>query len=190
VGFSGGYIWGDLGDAGVGPSNGPFAGVTLDLFFGGPIALSFTGWHATLERFVKEPGLPPDERTSGPFPQSLTTIDGNIQFILTGAKTWHRLAPYIGVGLGLGFGGDVPQDSTGFSLGTKFILQPQAGFRFYVSDRIVLTAEMKDVLWRLSYPPTYLTGADPILDPRTQKGNEWTHHFALRFALSWAFGME
>ncbi len=51
-GFSGGYVWGDAGDAGVGPTNGPFGGVTFDMLFGGPVALSFNGWYADLERVV------------------------------------------------------------------------------------------------------------------------------------------
>ena len=191
MGVNGGYLWGDLGDAGVGPSNGPFLGVTFDMLFGGPIAISFNGWYAALERFVKEPGLPPDERTSGPFPQSVTALDGNIQLMLTGGKTWNRMAPYVGVGMGIAFGGTVPQDSSGFSFGTKFIIQPQAGIRLFVTDRIVLSTEVKDVLWRLSYPQTFLiVGPDPILDPDTQKANEWTHHFVLRFSLTYAIGFE
>lgn len=190
AGFNGGYVQGDLGDAGVGPSNGPFGGVTFDLLFDAPVALSFNVWHAALERFVKEPSLPPEQRTSGPYPQSVTALDANLQLVLTGSKSWNRLSPYLGVGLGIAFGGTVPQDPTGFSFGTKFILQPQAGFRMYLSDRIVLTAEMKDVLWRLSHPQSFLTVADPILDPDTQKANEWTHHFVLRFALAYAIGIE
>ena len=189
-GFSGGYVWGDAGDAGVGPTNGPFGGVTFDMLFGGPVALSFNGWYADLERVVTAPGLPPDERTSGPYPQSVTVLDANLQFVITGSKSWHRLSPYVGLGIGIAFGGTVPQDSTGFSFGTRFVVQPAAGFRFYLTDRIVLTSEAKDVLWRLSYPQTYLTVDDPILDPRTQKANEWTHNFVLRFVLSYAFGIE
>ncbi len=160
------------------------------MLFGGSIGISFNGWYAAMERFVKQPGLPPDERTSGPFPQSMTTIDANIQLMLTGGKTWNRMAPYVGVGIGIGFGGTVPQDSSGFSLGTKFIIQPQAGIRFFLTDRIVLSTEAKDVLWRLSYPPTYLIGDDPILNPVIHKANEWTHHFVLRFGLTYALGME
>ena len=166
------------------------AGVTFDMVFGGPVALSFNAWYAGLERFVKQPGLPPDERTSGPFPQSVTAMDANVQLVLTGGKTWHRMAPYLGAGIGVGFGGTVPQDSSGFRFGVKFLVQPQAGIRFFVTDRIVLSTEVKDVIWRLSYPETYLIGDDPILDPRTNKASEWTHHFVLRFALTYAFGID
>ncbi len=190
IGFTGGYIWGDLGEADVGPSNGPFGGVGLDLIFGGPIVISFNVWHASLERLVKEPGLPPESRTSGPFTQGLTALDGNIQFVLTGGKTWHGFSPFVGAGIGLGLGGTVPQDSTGFSLGTKFLVQPQVGFRLYFSDRIILIAEARDALWRLSHPQSFLTGDEPILDPRVNKANEWTHHFMLRFGLMYAFGMD
>ena len=82
------------------------------------------------------------------------------------------------------------QDSSGFTFGTKFIIQPQAGVRLFVTDRIVLSTEVKDVIWRLSYPQTFLIGPEPILNPITQKANEWTHHFVLRFALTYAFGFE
>ena len=187
-GLSGGYLWGDRGEAGVGPSNGATVGGFFDLSFGGPVGLSFNVWYADLNRFVKDPSLPPEERTTGPFSQAMVALDGNIQLTLTGAKSWRRMAPYLGMGMGISFGGDIPEDITGFTFNAKFLFQPAVGIRLHLSDRLILSAEAKDVIWRLSYPPAYLLGAEPILDPLINKANEWTHHFMLRFSLGYATG--
>ncbi len=190
LGVQSGYLWGDFGDAGVGPSNGVIGGGYVDLLFDSPIAVSFSVWYGGLERFVKNPGLPPDQRTTGPFRQQMMALDGSLQLVLTGSKTWHRMAPYVGLGLGLSFDNRVPQDSTDFTFGNKFLLQPAFGFRLYLSDRLVITAEGKDVMWRLSYPAAFLTGANPIINPTTQKPAEWTHHFVLRLGLGYAIGLD
>ena len=122
---------------------------------------------------VEQGHFPPDARTSGPFSQAMVALDGNIQLTLTGGKSWHRMAPYLGVGIGISFGSDIPEDSSGFTFNAKFLLQPAAGIRFHLSNRLIVSAEARDLLWRLSYPQSYLLGPEPILDgsiPRSPSG--------------------
>ena len=54
-----------MGNAGVAPTNGPLAGVRLDLLFGGAIDVSFNISYAALERLVIDPSLSPAERKLG-----------------------------------------------------------------------------------------------------------------------------
>jgi hypothetical protein len=185
-----GYLWGDLGDAGVGPSNGPVAGLRFDLLFNGPASVSFNAAWAGLERRIIDPTRPQAERTVGSADMSIFMFDAGFNLIFTGGKTWRGLAPYAGIALGAAFGNDVPTDTTsGFRFSTKFLLTPQAGLRLHVSDRLSLDARARDVMWRLSYPQSYFLGGDPVLDPLTQKRNEWTHHLALTLSLGWAIGV-
>ena len=44
------------------------------------------------------------------YPNPFITPELNLQFNLTGGKSWHRLAPYVGSGVGLTFPSSTPQD--------------------------------------------------------------------------------
>jgi hypothetical protein len=78
------------------------------------------------------------------------------------------------------FGGDFPQDSTGFKFATRFTVGPQIGFRFHLGQRLFLRVEARDMIWQLSYPSSFFDtpetdpDADPILDRQTNKTTQWT----------------
>lgn len=191
--LSSGYVWGDLGDARVGPSNGVLAGARFDALFESPVGITFNAFYAALERRIIDPTLPADQRTLGEARQEIVAIDGGLTFIFSGAKSWRGFVPYIGTSIGIAFGREVREDSTsGFRFGTRFLLVPQGGLRLHLSDRLSFDVLARDLMWRLSYPGSYFVvppaGGDPVLDPNTQKGNEWTHHFTLQASLGWAIG--
>ena len=188
VSITSGYLWGDVGNAGVAPTNGPLVGVRLDLLFGGAIDVSFNISYAALERLVIDPSLSPAERKLGIEPQAVTSFEGAFHLLLTGGKTWHNIAPYVGFGIGLSFGNTVPEEPSTYSFGTKLLIAPQAGFRLFMSQRITLVVEARDTLWRLKYPPTYFGAIEPVLDPDIFKAEDWTHHLTLSVSLGYVLG--
>ena len=114
-----------------------------------------------LERLIVDPSWSLAERVSGPVDQSITFVEAELQFNLTGGKTWHRLAPFIGAGGGLACGGR-HRDTSGFELGTGSTFAPHAGFRFFVTDRLHLRGDARAIFWKLDYPTTLPgAGEDP-----------------------------
>ncbi len=188
----GGYVKGEAGRAGVGPRDGVVVGGRYEFLFSGPVALDIRLGVADLDRRVIDPTQVAGLRARGTFDQQVLMADAGINLVLTGGKTWRRLAPYIGGALGLAFGGEVPEDSSTFEFNTHFIVAPQAGARWHVSDRLLFRFEARDVIWRLRYPDLFFQPpvADPdgapVLDPLTSSDTDWTHHLVLTFSLGYA----
>lgn len=184
-----GYLNGSRGRAGVGPSDGLSLGVRWELRLSGPTDLAISlAWTGT-DRFVVDPTKPEDERTTGPVGQSVVLLDAGFLFLLTGEKTWRRMAPYLGVSLGLAFAEGTPQDTSGYEFGTRFTLQPSFGVRYYVGSSAYLRLEARDVLWQLRYPLSYFeqdVGIPPVLPIGTGE-TQWTHHLLLTAAVGIAF---
>lgn len=188
----GGYLGGERGIAGVGPSDGAFYGARFDLLFHGPINLTFEAALADLERYVIDPTQGPDARAVGTFSQKVLLTDIGINLVFTGAKTWHGFAPYVGGALGIAVGENVAADSSGFDFRTQFLLAPQVGIRWHPTDRLMFRVEGRDVIWRLSYPdlffqePANAPGEPSVLDPVTTNDSDWTHHWTVSFSLGFA----
>jgi hypothetical protein len=81
------------------------------------------------------------------------------------------MAPYFGFGVGAAFGSSVPQDTSGYEFGTKFVLTPYTGVRLMPTPRIGVRAEMRTPFWKLSYPATLRDPDDP--DAATIIASEW-----------------
>jgi hypothetical protein len=187
----GGYLWGGYGKAGVGPGDGPLAGIRWDVHLGGFASLFLGGSYSDLERVLLDPSQPPETRVVGTTTQGVTIIDGGANLLLTGRKTWHGLMPYIGAATGIALGGSVPEDSlTNYTFNTKFHFGPTGGFRFFLSRRLHLRAEGRVMFWKLSYPNVFFQpGVDPIvppiLDPTTNSQSEWVTHLTLMIGLGY-----
>ena len=145
-----------------------------------------------LERQLVNPDEPPDTRYFDTANQQVYLVNGGVNFMLTGRKTWRGLAPYLGATLGMAFGGSVPEDTlSGFRFGTKFQLGPVLGVRIFPNRRIHLRIEGQDILWRLTYPnrffepPANAPGAEPVLDPTENTSGQWTHHPTIRFGIGY-----
>lgn len=188
----GGYLLGEAGKVGVGPTDGPLVGARYEFLFGGPVAIDLRLAAADLDRRVIDPTRVPDQRAKGTFSQRVLMADIGINLVLTGPKTWHSLAPFVGGALGAAFGSDVPQDSSMFEFNAHFMVAPQAGFRWHLSDRFLLRFEGRDVVWRLRYPDLFFQppaadpDGDPVLNPLTTNDTDWTHHLVLTISFGYA----
>lgn len=184
------YIWGSSGKLGVGPSDGPGAMLRYEMQLTGPTdVFASVGW-SNLQRLVATPEAPPEDRITGPVNQGVLFTEAGILILLTGDKTWNRIAPYLGGSLGVAFGEGTPQDTSGYSFSTKFVSGPLLGLRIYTGGALSFRVEGRLQFWKLSYPTSYFLaeeGEDPLLNPLVDSDSEWTTHPTLLIGLGYAF---
>lgn len=193
----GGRIFGGGGPLRVGPRDGAFTGLRLDLRSNHSVQLSLGAWVGMTERFIVHADDSVATRTKGPVDQRLIGGEFGIQLNLTGGKRWHGLAPYFGVGLGLVNGKKPPAraDTSGYTFGTKTYFAPNLGTRVFLGQRVFVKAEARAYFWNLKYPLAY--GDEPEKQPGTPdhpnavnpsgKSGEYVMTPALIFGFGWAF---
>lgn len=180
---------GDGGEVDVGPGDGTTFGLRYDLRVSQPVAITL-GWaRGDFDRVILDPDVPPEEREAVPATETLNLIDVGLQFTVTGAKTWHGLAPYLGAAIGLGIGGDV-NDQSGYDFGNKLTFAPLLGTRFFAGDHLFARFEFRATFWELSYPTSFITS--PTLDPRDAilpggPESEWVVNPSLQLGLGYSF---
>jgi hypothetical protein len=195
ISLAAGYMAGSAGSAHVGPADGPLVGARFNMVISGPLDFDANVGVANLDRHIINPSTAPTDSVVDVVKQTVTLLDVGLILRLTGQKTWHRTIPYLGLSLGVAFGGPVPRDTvSGFTFGTQFQVAPGLGVRWYLSDRLMFRIDFRDVIWRLSYPPTFFESPDddllapPVLNPNVQDDSEWTHHPTLTLTLGYAVG--
>jgi hypothetical protein len=160
-----GQFGGSGGEFGIGPHDGHTYGFRYDLRTGSTIQLGLGFERGDLERLIVDPFVALVNRVSGPVKQTVTFTEVNLQFNVTGGKSWHRLAPFLGAGVGLTFPSGTPADTSRFEFGHKLYLAPTAGVRIFITDRLHLRGEARAVFWKLKYPSTFTD--EPALEPGT-----------------------
>lgn len=188
-----GYFGGDGGRVGVGPHDGMTYGLQYNILANRTIAIGFGILYGDLQRLVQDPDLPPSTRTSGPISNGVLMTDIAFQFNLTGGKSWHGLAPFIGSAAGLAFTEDPIEDQTGFDMGTRLYLAPMVGTRFFVADRVHLQFDVRFHFWQIKYPESYrrppstAPGSPPVLPDGVL--SEWDVTTWFRAGLGWSFSL-
>jgi hypothetical protein len=195
-----GDIAGDGGRIGVGPHNGHAIGGRAELRLSGPISFGVSFAKGTLERLVVSADDSVDNRVDGPVDQDMAFLEAGLQFNITGRKTWHRLAPFVGMGIGLVIGEDlkssVAQDSSGYRFGSKIFLTPSVGVNLHLSQNLAIRLEARQMFWKLNYPLAYTQ--EPAAQPATEedetnavlpdgKRDQWSGARELRAGLSFSF---
>ena len=189
-----GHLSADRGRVDAGPSNASTIGLRYEIPSGKSMLFQFHAAYLMGDRFIINPYADSSsaERKTGPYESNLVITEIALNHRLTGAKTWHKFAPYLGVGLGLVFDVHSPGDTTksGYKFGTKVGLSTAAGTRWYpFRGRVIINAEARLQAWRLKYPSSFhLQAADgsrvvPITAPLT----DWTWHPWLSVGIGWNF---
>ena len=190
-----GQFGGNGGRFGIGPHDGQTYGFRYDVRSGSTIQIGLGFARGNLDRLIVNPFVELVNRVSGPVKQTVTFAEVNLQFNLTGGKTWHRLAPFVGSGVGMTFPSSTPADTSRFELGHKIYLAPNAGVRIFITDRLHLRGEARAVFWKLKYPTTFTD--EPALEPGTTdhpnavitdgRTSEWTSSPWLQVGLGYSF---
>ena len=187
----GGLFGGTGGRFGIAPHDGPVFGLRYDIRTASAIQMGLVLGRANLERLIVDPFVELDGRVSGPVDQKVSFVEIDLQLNLTGGKTWHRVAPFVGVGGGLTLPSGTAADTSGFELGKKVYLAPHAGFRFFLTDRVHLRADARVIFWKLNYPASFTQEStlDPDLPPVIDDGrvSEWSTTSWLQAGLGFSF---
>jgi hypothetical protein len=193
-----GQFGGSGGRFGIGPHDGPIYGFRYDVRTGSTVQFGLGFARGDLERLIVDPFVELANRVSGPVSQTVTFGEVNLQFNLTGGKTWHRLAPFVGTGVGMTFPSGTPADTSRFELGHRIYLAPYAGVRIFLADRLSLRGEARAAFWKLKYPSTFED--EPALEPGNPpdnsnavitdgRVNEWTTSSWLLVGLGYSFSL-
>ena len=191
--FFGGHLGGDRGRAGVGPSNALAFGARYEMPLGRPTLVQFTATYLKGDRFIVNPAVnstAPGRRV-GPVDTDILLTEIALQLRLTGGKTWHGFAPYLGTGLGMAFDLNSPGDTTssGYGFGKKLTVGGNTGLRWHVTRKLTVQLDARMVMWRLRYPLSFHDAAPdgtrvvPLAEPLT----DWTGHPLLSVGIGWIF---
>ena len=190
-----GYFGGNGGKFNLGPHKGTVFGGRYDIRTGSTIQLGLGIARGNLDRFIVDPFVTLAKRRSGPVKQSVTFAEINLQFNVTGGKSWNRIAPYVSAGAGLAFAGKTPADTSRYDFGRKFYFVPGIGLRVFLSERLHFRSEARVTFWKLNYPTTFQQ--EPVQEPGTpdnpnavipgNKLTEWTNAPWLQVGLAYAF---
>lgn len=190
-----GRLSGDRGAAGAGLSNAVTLGARYEIPAGRALVFQLNGAYVSGDRFILDPTADSSSpaRRTGPVKSEVALMEVALQLRLTGAKSWHGFAPYVGAGLGLMFDVNSPGDTTGsgYRFGTKFTLAGATGVRWYPSRRLMLNAEARAHLWRLRYPFSFhddqqASDGSTVL-PLTEPIRDWTLHPWFSLGIGWTF---
>ena len=187
-------FFGNRAKAGVGAQAALAVGGRFATALSGPLDLWITFAWINSRRNVIDPSKPVASRVSGPVDYRLVSFDAGLGLNLTGAKTWHALAPYAGVAFGIVSPTNLVTDPGGYRAGSNFTFVPTLGTRAMIGRSVSLTVEARDNFLRYEWPLQYFYPTDsngkslpPVLDPSTEKDKQMTHNFTLSVGLSYRF---
>ncbi|MGD8698648.1 MAG: hypothetical protein PVJ43_05120 [Gemmatimonadales bacterium] len=196
-----GYMFADGGNAGLGPKDGPLAGVAFNIRVSDPIAVSFIGAYFPAERDVVDPAAEEaNQRVVGTADLNLLLLTGHLNLQLTGSRTWHNITPYVYGGLGIAIEtGGAPSCLPGatlhpeclllprerFDFGTSFVGQIGIGAMWLPRQRLGLRFTLDDSIWKLNTPVGFYDETSTIFP--VPSATDWTNNFQLTAGLFFWF---
>jgi hypothetical protein len=183
IGLFAGYLWTDRGAEGreIGLESAPLMGLRYSLRLGGPATGEASASFAPSRReiYQRAPGATEGElvSTGHTIPTTLMFLEAGVRFQLTGPRTWNGLAPYLGASGGLvtdlGRGAateeeiELPADQR-FRLGPGLAVGVTAGTEWFLTERVSLRFEARNLIWRLTSPAGF--------NPATGVETRWTNN--------------
>ena len=130
------YFDGSGGTLGIGVHDGWMYGIRFQLRANRFISFGLGGElrpRPRAQRHRPVRGGRPPIASPGPVQIHVWIPEGLLQFNFTANKSWHRIAPYAGIGLGAGFSSTAPNDSI-YRSSVRFVFTPYAGTRIYLAN--------------------------------------------------------
>ena len=192
--LSGGRFGGNAAVAGVGWRPGPLAAVRLDTRLTGPADFYVSIGFAGSNRYRINTEQDTLTRKTGPFKKTLFLADIGLVLNLTGAKTWHGIAPYVGIGAGWVLPSAAEADTGGYSAGSNFTLVPSLGTRLFLTRSLAARIEVRDYFFRYEWPLRYFDPVDsnnlsirPAILPYGEKDKQWVNNLTLTVGFVYGF---
>jgi len=187
-----GRFAGNPNDAGTGARPGMMLGARLNVHLSSALDASATFGEALTSRHRIDAGGD-TARVMSSINVRLIAVDLGLQVNLTGDKTWHGLAPYAYIGLGLTTPSAKVVDPGGYELGTNFLVVPALGTRYIVSRRLSVHVEARDYYYRYSFPLFYFdrpyalhADGTPVLS-NAVGDREWYNNYTVWFGVTYGF---
>ncbi len=175
--------------ADVGPGSGMISGIHYSWRPTGPLHLIGELSYINSDRRLLNPLIAEPGRELGTAARPLYTADFGLSLGLTGDKSWHRLIPEVGAGIGIISDLRSQPDSGGFLFGTRFSPSFFGGLRYVASTKWQIRADIKDRLYTISYPQTFFTapaGGTAVVTA-DKHSSYWLNNPALTLGLSYLF---
>lgn len=192
--FLAGDFLGNTAKAGVGAQQATSLGIRFRTKLAGPLDLVVRGAYISSQRLVIDPTKPDSIRRSGPVHYGLIATDVGLSLTLTGSKTWHGFAPWIGLGMGVVAPTSTVTDPGGYRAAINFTFTPSIGTSFTITRKLGLQLELRDNTMRYEWPLAYFDPHDannvklpPAILPLTERDKQLTHNFTLSAGLSYHF---
>lgn len=186
-----GRFGGNPSEANVGARPGPMMHFRLATRLSGPLDMVVTLAFVNSSRYIVNPDSPLTSRTTGPVNYDLVIPDLALGFNLTGRKSWHGLAPYLGMGIGIEMPTTSTVDPGGYEAKSNFTFVPTFGTRIFLGRAFALQAEVRDYFIRYEFPLAYFspnnTAVPPVLDPAQYDEKDLTSNWAFTLGLSYRF---
>lgn len=193
IGLFGGYILTESVEPDLGPQAAPIFGVRYNLRLGGPVLGEAAVGFAPSERTIfAARGVDPNDPTRTiPIPVDtvsapLLLAEAGMRLVLTGARTWNALAPYLLAtgGLVANLRGQTAEDeevpeNERFSFGPRFAVGVGVGTDWFVTPRFSLRAEVRDQIWRLNIPAGLTEAA--------AQDDRWTNNLGISLGAAFHF---
>lgn len=195
LGLSAGYLSTSSGVLDLGPTSGPMTSASVRARITDPISVEASLSFGDTERPVVDPRLATGPAVVDTVPLRWAALQGGLHLGLTGARTWHGLQPYVAFGAGMVIGVDEPRslvlgepsDTAAadfrFELNAAPVAVAAGGVEWLVSDRIGISFEARDHLWRLTTPDGFFR--EEILNQIERSGTpapterDWVHNVEL-----------
>ncbi len=182
-----GRFAGNTGPAHTGPRPGLAIGARLQVRISGAVDIwaSFGEAMSSRERLDVSGDTTKD---MGSIKARLLMFDLAMALNLTGDKTWHGFAPYVGVGAGIVAPNHKVIDPGGFELGSNFTLVPTIGTRLFIARSLALRFEIRDYYYRYTFPLDYYQapGHQGVI-PATEASRQWYNNLTLWAGVTYGF---
>lgn len=189
LGAFAGWVATDRGTVDLGPKSGFGAGLEYSFRINDPMALSARIAYLPTARDQIDTDTTMDgtlqARAEGEAALDLLLVTARLRFTLTGARTWHGIAPHLIAGAGLVLAlseeknGPTVGTTNRYTFGHAFMGQLGIGAAAFLSPRWALRLSLIDHLWQIEAPDGL---QDVNLDP-VAPDREWTHNFELSAGL-------
>lgn len=182
-----GYFSAQRDRVGVAPRSAPMVGVRWDIRIGGPAWFTVRAAGVASQRTVIDPRRSVATRVIGEESTPIGLLDANIFVQLTGQKSWHRLIPVIGAGLGVASDFKSSRDVGNYQFGTPFAFNLGGGVRYVPDGRWTFRVDATDYLYRIKYPDLYGVRAPDgtFVIGAGEEFSQWTHNLALSIGASY-----
>jgi hypothetical protein len=160
-------------------------GLRYEVDIAGPAQFWARVARVSSERNAYNPTVAAESRLLGKFSDPLYLADVGFTFNLTGRKSWHRIVPVVGFGIGVANASKMVTTDP-YNFGTQFSFSTEAGVRIVPSDRYEVRLMIGNTFYKNHYPNEYtLNGADTtsVLGPNVARSS-YLANFALTAGLS------